>query len=61
MLINAGADVNQNVNVGRTLVIRFAMNGHSRIVSFLLSHGARIENKTHLGLIALYLAAIKGH
>jgi hypothetical protein len=54
-------DVNAKDEVGETVVMKAAENGHGKIVKFLLARGAAVNEKNLFGQTALMLAQAKGH
>jgi len=60
--IGSGAKVNgKDKDFGRTALMWAAESGHSRVVSFLLEHGADAKLQAEDGFTALHFAAYKGH
>ena len=51
-LINSGANINAQNNVGETALIRAAWNGHVSVVSTLINNGADIDIKDKSGKTA---------
>ena len=53
LLIQAGADVNQQNGKGDTALIRAAQNGHDKSVDMLIKSGANMNRQNHCGSTAL--------
>lgn len=56
LLINAGADVNQRDNYGKSLIYQATYNTKIDIMKFLLSKNANINLKNNIGYTPLHLA-----
>lgn len=60
-LLEAGAEVNQANNNGKTPLMAAAQEGHEKVVKALLEAGADIEAKNKNGDTALTLAVKNDH
>lgn len=60
-LLDQGADVNYQNELGKTALIFAAYNGHEKVVELLLMNGARIDQVNYSGNTALILSAAKGY
>ncbi|HHI92372.1 MAG TPA: hypothetical protein ENK04_02490 [Gammaproteobacteria bacterium] len=57
-LVNTGADIHQGkASKGREALHLAAMSGHIDVVNYLITHGARIDERDDYGFTALHLAA----
>ena len=61
LLVNAGADVNMQGDMGWTALHQAAAGGHPEVLKLLVDAGADVNMVTGMGSTALYLAAQNGH
>ena len=61
LLLQRGAEINQQNSRGGTALMGAARNGHERVVELLLQRGAEINMQDSDGVTALMSAAVKGH
>ena len=59
-LLQRGADVNLQINDGRTALMFAAGLGHEQVVDMLIQHGAEVNLLGSVGLTALMVAADSG-
>ena len=61
MLLRKGADINQQIYTGYTALHVAAEQGFTRILGYLIGHGARIDTTADEGLTPIFLASQFGH
>ena len=61
LLLQRGAEVNQQNSMGASALMGAADNGHEKVVELLIRHGAEIDLLTSNGSTALMYAAQEGH
>lgn len=59
--VDEGITVDSKDEGGYSLLHRTAMNGHLKIVNWLITKGARVDQKDNFGYTSLHLAAQGGH
>jgi len=61
LLIEHGADLNIKFKNAQTLVMQACLDGHDKLVSFLLAKGANKDTQDTMGCTAIYCAVQKNH
>jgi uncharacterized protein len=56
-----GVDIDARDRHGQTALMIAAHQGHAKVVTFLVEHGAELDHTAKYGLSALMLAVIGGH